>query len=226
MKILRSYKSIFIPLVPMATLIMSASAYAITPLQEYEGLISDSMNTLSNVPIKESFLIQDSQGSSTTQGVVETDPVDKKSTGIFTISGKYQPTITIKNITVGDTEYSYMNGNLIKKMAVPISHHTTNSENFFSYMTNIRGIRGINFHGHVLSGLSGVVAGRNFSAFNSKVSGVPTSQVSDPVKSADVRIYFNPANGRVHQINMVDNCYQAGVSYKVYQTEKIAYLLH
>jgi hypothetical protein len=173
-----------------------------------------------------SFLIQESQGSSTTKGVVETDPVDKKSTGIFTISGKYQPTITIINITVGDTEYSYMNGNLIKKMAVSISHPMKNSKNFFSYMTNIRGIRGISFHGHELSGLSGAVTGRNFSAFDSKVSGVPVSQLSEPVKSADVKIYFNPVNGRVHQINMVDNCYQAGVSYKIYETEKIAYLPH
>ena len=226
MKMLGSYKSIFIPLMPMVSLIMSAAAYGVTPLQEYEVLISDSINTLSNVPIKASFLIQDSQGSSTTQGVVETDPVDKKSTGIFTISGKYQPTITIKNITVGDTEYSYMNGNLIKKMAVPISHPMKKSENYFSYMTNIRGISGINFHGHELSGLSGVVTGKNFSMFDSKISGVPISQGSEPVKSANVRIYFNPDNGRVHQINMVDNCYQAGVSYKVYETEKIAYLLH
>ena len=226
MEMLRSYKSIFIPLVPMVALIMSATAYGATPLQEYERLVSDSMNALSNVPIKASFLIQDSQGSSTTQGVVETEPVDKKSTGIFTISGKYQPTITIKNVIIGGTEYSYMNGNLVKKMAVPISPPIKRSENFFSYMTNIHGIRGISVRGKESSGLSGVVTGKNFSAFDSKVSGVPISQVSEPVKSADVRIYFNPDNGRVYQINMVDNCHQAGVFYKVYETEKIAYLLH
>lgn len=226
MKIPGSYKSLFIPLMPMLTLIIPATVYGVTPLQEYEKLVSGSMNALSNVPIKENILIQDSQGSSNTKGVVETDPIDKKITSIFTISGEYQPTITIKNVIIGDTEYSYMNGNLIKKWQHLSSPSTRKSENYFSFMTNIHEIRGISDRGQELSGLSGVVTGRNFSAFDSEVSGIPISQVSEPVKSANVRIYFNPENGRVYQINMVDNCYQAGVFYKVYETEKIAYLLH
>lgn len=131
MKIPGSYKSLFIPLMPMLTLIIPATVYGVTPLQEYEKLVSGSMNALCNVPIKENILIQDSQGSSTTKGVVETDPIDKKITSIFTISGEYQPTITIKNVIIGDTEYSYMNGNLIKKWQHLSAHPQENRRIIF-----------------------------------------------------------------------------------------------
>jgi len=211
-----------------STVIFAAptSTYAVTSLQEYEGLISRSMTNLSNVPEKATFVITSSQGDSVTRGSVLTDPIDRKSTGVFTVTVPGIPPVTIKNVQMGRTDYSYMNGRLAEKLRSPIAEPMGKSENFFTYMSGVRQISGISYHRETLEGLSGVVDRQNYSIFQSDVSGVSLPQVEarTPVKKADVKIYFNPENGRVHEINIIQYCYQDGVSYTVNETETIKYL--
>ena len=222
------HKIIFVAIIAIPQ-IFPCMAQALTnhgAVAEYEHLMINALNRLPTVPVHTTLIITNSLGNSTVRGTVDIDPIDRKMESDFVASGPYQPTMTIKNIEIDGTGYSYLNGKLMETRPYPF-RIPTKGDILASYIQDVREIKSVTFDGKELKGLYGVVEKNGVEKFESTVSGLSVGQIlqrGGPIIQRMVfRIYFNPTTDHIHIIKLVEDCVQSGHAYQVNETEKIYY---